>query len=173
MTSISSISTAARMQPPPPPKGANGRDPMAAVADKLGLSSEDLKSQLKDGKSLDDIATAQGVSHDDLITAIKSGMPAGEVDATRTAEKIAGTKGMPPPPPGGPGGSGGPKGENTGIQDADKLSEISKLLDMDDDEVSTQATSATDLVKLLQSKGVDLGQLKSVLNSGDLLDVAA
>lgn len=76
------------------------------------LSADDLKSQLKDGKSLEDVATAQGVSHDDLITAIKAGMPSdavsgtGGVDATEMAEKIASTKGMPPPEPR---GSGGPR----------------------------------------------------------------
>ncbi|MFI5936416.1 hypothetical protein [Actinoplanes sp. NPDC051494] len=138
MTSInglSSVSGTYRM-----PSSTMRQDPMAAVADKLGLSSKDLRSQLRDGKSLDDVATAQGVSHDDLISAIKAGMPAdatGGVDATEMAEKIAGTKGMPPPPPG-----GGPRGENTGIQDS-------------------------------KNKGVGLTQLRDVLNSGDLLDVAA
>jgi hypothetical protein len=65
---------------------------MATVAEKLGLSSDDLKAQLKDGKSLDDIATAQGISHEDLITAIKAGMPSDGaspvtgVEATAMAE---------------------------------------------------------------------------------------
>jgi hypothetical protein len=145
-------------------------DPLAAVAEKLGLSSDELKTRLKDGKSLDDVATAQGVPHDELIAAIKAGLPAeaaSGTDATETAEKIATTKGMPPPPP------GGPKGEHTGIQDPDKLSRLSELLAMDTDDVTTQAASATDLVKLLQDKGVDLNALRSVLSNGDLLDVAA
>jgi hypothetical protein len=170
MTSISSVSTTSTSATTST-HHHRGKDPMAAVATKLGLSSDDLKTQLKSGKSLDDIATAQGVSHDDLIAAIKSGMPADKAsgaDADAMAEKIASTKGMPKPPPG-----GGPKGANSGIQDSSKLDGVSKLLDMDSDDVSSQATSATDLVKMLQNKGVDLNQLKSVLNSGDLMDVSA
>ncbi|MEV8508321.1 hypothetical protein AB0368_26360 [Actinoplanes sp. NPDC051475] len=176
MTSMSSLSSATSTYrtPPPPPAGRGERqNPMAAVAEKLGLSADDLKSQLKDGKSLEDVATAQGVSHDDLITAIKAGMPSdavfgtGGVDATAMAEKIASTKGMPPRPP------GGPRGENTGVQDSSKLSRLSELLDMGEDDVSSQASSATELVKLLQKKGVDLGALRNVLTNGDLVDVAA
>jgi hypothetical protein len=176
MTSISAVTTTATTAT----QGhRSGKDPMAAVAEKLGLSKDDLKTQLKSGKSLDDVATAQGVSHDDLIAAIKSGMPADKAsgtDADAMAEKIATTKGMPKPPGGGhggPGGPGGPKGNNSGIQDSSKLSSVSKLLDMDAGDVSSQATSASSLVKLLQSKGVDLSSLKSALNSGDLVDTTA
>jgi hypothetical protein len=149
-------------------------DAMAKVADALGLSKDELKTELKSGKSLDDIATAQGVSHDDLIKAIKAGLPSNATsstsgaDSTEMAEKIAATKGMPKPPPG-----GGPKGINSGVQDSGKLSQISKLLDTDSDTVSSSATSATDLVKMLQSKGVDLSALKNVLDNGDLVDVSA
>jgi hypothetical protein len=171
MTSaISAITggTSTFRMPPPPPGGSGRQDPMSAVADQLGLSRDDLTSQLKDGKSLDDIATAQGVSHDDLITAIKAGLPSDATGATETAEKIASSKGMPPPPP-----PGGPRGANSGLGDEDKLNQISQLLDMSSGEVTEQATSATDLVKLLQSKGVDLSALKGVLNNGDLLDVNA
>jgi hypothetical protein len=174
MTTISAVSTTATTSAATQTRGHRGKDPMAAVAEKLGLSKDDLKTQLKSGKSLDDIATAQGVSHDDLISAIKSGMPADKAsgaDADAMAEKIATTKGLPKPPPGG--GPGGPKGNNSGIQDSSKLSSVSKLLDMDSDDVSSQATSASSLVKLLQSKGVDLSSLKSALNSGDLVDTTA
>ncbi len=174
MTSISALTTTATTQTH---GHRGGKNPMAAVAEKLGLSQEDLKTQLKSGKSLDDVATAQGVSHDDLIAAIKSGMPADKAngtDADAMAEKIATTKGLPKPRPGGGhGGPGGPKGNNSGIQDSSKLSSVSKLLDMDSDDVSSQATSAGSLVKLLQSKGVDLSSLKSALNSGDLVDTTA
>ena len=174
MTSISAISgSTSTYRMPPPPRNGNRQDPMAAVAEKLDLSSDDLKAQLRDGKSLDDIATAQGVSHDDLITAIKAGMPTDATDATEMAEKIASTKGMPPPPHGGGHHPGGPRGANTGIADTDKVKQISELLDMSSDQVTVQATSATDLVKLLQDKGVDLSALRNVLNSGDLIDVAA
>ncbi|WP_250009863.1 hypothetical protein [Actinoplanes sp. M2I2] len=145
---------------------------MAKVADALGLSSDDLKTALKSGKSLNDVAEEQGVSHDDLITAIKQGGSDAATEITdEMAEEIASTVGKPTPPPGA--APGGPKGENSCLRDSSKLSRLSELLNMDSSSVTSQATSASSLVSMLQSKGVDLTQLRSVLNSGDLLDVAA
>ncbi|MFI5496693.1 hypothetical protein [Actinoplanes sp. NPDC051859] len=173
MTSINALSstssTAYTQAPRPMPR--NGENPMVKVAETLGLSGEELKSQLDSGKSLNDVASAQGVSHDDLIASIKAGMPTdatGSVDADTMAEKIASSTGAPPPPP-----PGGPRGENAGIRDSSKLQQLSKLLEMDSATVTDEATSASSLVNLLQSKGVDLGALRNVLNNGDLLDVAA
>ena len=50
---------------------------MAPVAQKLGVSTDDLQSELKSGKSLSDIAQSKGVSHDDLVSAIEQGMQDG------------------------------------------------------------------------------------------------
>jgi biotin operon repressor len=177
MTSISAISSTTSTTATTAVKRKH-QDPLEKLAATLGLSKDDLKTQLKSGKSLDDVATAQGVSHDDLIAAIKAGMPSkgtsstSGADSAEMAEKIASTKGLPTPPPGGPGGPGGPKGMNSGMQDSSKLAGISKLLDTDSSTVSS-ATSATDLVKMLKDKGVDLSSLKNVLDSGDLVDVSA
>ena len=146
-------------------------DPMAKVADKLGMSTDDLKKELRGGKSLNDVATEKGVSHDDLIAAIKQGMSSSDADA----EKIASATGTPPPRAhhGGHHGARASKGENSGLRDDDKLDQVSQLLKMSTGEVSGQAASASGLVNLFQNKGVDLGSLKNVLDNGDLLDVAA
>jgi hypothetical protein len=69
---------------------------MSKTADLLGMSADDLESQLEGGKSLDDIARSKGVSHDGLISNIASAMAAnGPSGATATnltamAERIAG-----------------------------------------------------------------------------------
>ncbi|MCU1374801.1 MAG: hypothetical protein JWO68_2087 [Actinomycetia bacterium] len=42
-----------------------------AVADKLGISADDLKTQLQSGKSLTEVAAAKGMSKDDLLATIK------------------------------------------------------------------------------------------------------
>lgn len=147
-------------------------NPLARVAETLGLSTDELKSRLDTGRSLSDIATEKGVTHDELISAIKAGMPSGTAaagDPDALAEKIAErTHGSTPPPPPPP---GGPRGENAGLRDETKLAEVGKLLRMDTDEVTAAATSAAGLVALLRDKGVDLGSLRDVLTSGDLLDV--
>lgn len=140
-------------------------DPLAAMADALGLSVEELKAQLAGGKSPNDIATAQGVSHDDLMTAIKPSLPTAATKAGDLAEKVAGSMGKPPP--------GGPRGANAGLRDDIKLDQVSQLLNMNPDDVTDRATTASALVGMFQANGVDLTGLRGVLNSGDLLDVAA
>ncbi|WP_327003962.1 hypothetical protein OHA72_54420 [Dactylosporangium sp. NBC_01737] len=178
MTSISGISgisgsfaTAQTALRPPPPK--DGKDPMAAVTKALGLSGDELKSKLDSGQSLAEIAEQQGVSHEDLIAAIKAGKPAdasavgsaAEEEQDAAAERIAAQKGRPGPPP------GGPRGGAAGLTDESKLQQLSILLETDSE--SLRGSSATDVVKRLQDKGIDLSQLRSVLNSGDLVDYAA
>ena len=57
--------------------GRIDRDKMlSSVADTLKLSVDDLKSKLAAGQSLDDVAKAQGVSHDDLVNSIAQSLKA-------------------------------------------------------------------------------------------------
>ncbi|GAA3197363.1 hypothetical protein ACFO1B_01205 [Dactylosporangium siamense] len=182
MTSISGISgisgsfaTAQTQLRPPPPR--DGKDPMAAVSKALGLSGDELKTKLDGGQSLTEVAEEQGVSHEDLIAAIKAGKPSdtpaavsraatsAEEDGDAAAEQIAAQKGRPGPPP------GGPRGGAAGLSDDTKLQQLSTLLETDSE--SLRGSSATDVVKRLQDKGIDLSRLRSVLNSGDLVDYAA
>lgn len=46
------------------------QDVTSAVAKELGMSTDDLEQQLRSGASLDDVAKANGVSHDDLVATI-------------------------------------------------------------------------------------------------------
>jgi hypothetical protein len=168
------------------------KDPMDPVAKALGVSTDELHAELDEGdKSLNDLATSAGLSHDDLVAAIKAGMPSdatgsgpgstSATDLTAVAEKIASTKGAPPPPP--PGGfNGGPgfgpadgASASAVVGNSAKLGGLSRLYDLDADSADSlsSAQSSGDIVKLLQKNGADLGQLKSVLNSGDLLNTLA
>jgi hypothetical protein len=59
---------------------------MDNTAELLGESADDLQTQLKDGKTLNDIASEKGVSTDDLTNAVKSDLkankPAGAPDVS-------------------------------------------------------------------------------------------
>ncbi|WP_211275528.1 hypothetical protein, partial [Actinoplanes rectilineatus] len=88
-TSISSVSAGGYTATYQPAQPKN--DPMMKVAETLGLSSAELKDELGTGKTLNDIATERGVSHDDLIAAIEQGLPA--TAAAGAAEKIASSDG--------------------------------------------------------------------------------
>jgi hypothetical protein len=55
---------------PPVPLGAMAGGPLQTAATFLGMSVSDLQTALKSGKSLADVAKAQGKSVDDLVTAL-------------------------------------------------------------------------------------------------------
>lgn len=65
------------------------------------------------------------------------------------------------------------RGENAALSDPSKLSTLSDMLEMDEQEVTDQATNPAKLVELIRDRGLDLGTLRNVLSSGDLLDVRA
>ena len=81
------------------------------AAKALGISTDDLRTQLKAGKSLSDVAAAQGVSNDDLVAAIAAELkanapqgaaPLGEAQLTRMATNIVDHKRGEGRGPGGP-----------------------------------------------------------------------
>jgi len=177
VTSISAISRVsgsfnlqqAGVRPPPLPQ--DGRDPMSSVAKALSLSTDDLQARRRGGESLSGIAERQGISHDDLLAAIKAGKPSDApsvVDDNQAAEQIAARKGRPGPPGGDP---RGPRGGAAGLRDESKLQQLGSLLETDAD--SLRGNSATDVVRKLQRKGVDLAELRNVLDNGDLADYTA
>ena len=102
---VGSVSNAASMfgpnGPPPPPGAGRMEKGMEGTAKLLGLSTSELQEQLKSGKTLNDLAAAKGVSHDDLIKSIEQGLqaaapqgvqpPAG-FDPSKMAEDIAAGK---------------------------------------------------------------------------------
>lgn len=67
------------------------------VQETLGLTAEEIRAGLQDGKTLSDLAAEQGVSAEDLAAAmiaaaeerIDAAVEAGKVDADRAAEKLA------------------------------------------------------------------------------------
>jgi lambda repressor-like predicted transcriptional regulator len=84
-------------RPPPPPGGGGGPSPVDAVKDVLGMSADDITAALTEGKSLNDLAESQGVSHDKLIAALKAGMPddaAQRTDADQMLEELAAATGV-------------------------------------------------------------------------------
>jgi hypothetical protein len=147
-------------------------NPMVKVATTLGLTADQLRAQLDAGRSLNDIAADRGVPHDDLITAIKSGLTPETTAADGAdviAERIAGKTHTDPDPP--PPLPGSPRGHNAGLLDETKLAGVSRLLGMSTEDVTAAATGPNALVTLLQTRGVHLYALRGVLTSGDLLDV--
>ncbi|MEU4619242.1 hypothetical protein AB0G04_04575 [Actinoplanes sp. NPDC023801] len=143
-----------------PAAGQRRENLLSRLAETLGLTVDELRTQLGNGSSLNDIATARGVPHDDLIAAIRAGLSAGN------PEEFAARRGAPPAPP-----AREPRGENAGLRDEVKLAALSRLLGMDSEAVTAAATGASSLVTLMRQKGIDLYALRGVLTGGDLIDV--
>lgn len=159
---------------------AQRTDPMNSVAETLGMTTDELKAQLRSGKSLVEVATDRNVEYDRLIAAIKEGLPKDRpADATSVAERIATTRGVPTGAPraertdrpGGPPPGGGPRGQVAGLSDEEKTERLSQLLGVAAEDLTDKVANAKELVELLRDKGVDLGELRSILNNGDLVDV--
>ena len=66
--------------------GPRGQEILKALADKLGMQPDDLKSQLDAGTSLRDLASAQGLSMHDLFAAVRQAVgPQQGADGTQAA----------------------------------------------------------------------------------------
>jgi len=152
------------------------QDPMLAVAKTLGISTEDLKSALQSGKSLKDVASEKNVSHNDLIAAIKTGLPTDRVnatddaDATQVAEWIAGQSGT---QASSTNGSQTAASSSQNTISSSTLNAVSSLLQDQDTAGLSSVTSSKQLIDFLQHRGVDLNSLRNVLSSGSLVDVTA
>jgi lambda repressor-like predicted transcriptional regulator len=157
----------------------HGGDVIATAAKALGMSTDDVKSALQNGKSLDDLAKDKGVSHDALVAAIKTGMPRGLQSSDKAdamAEGIVTRKGMPAggPPPGGRPDADGDDVAGTGIFGANltatqgkTLDQLASLLGTDSSSLLSALKSGTSLADMVQSK------LAAVLQDGLLVDTKA
>jgi hypothetical protein len=194
---VSSMSVSASASSPWQPIGGAStatrpQSPIAALASTLGLSVQDITSQLQQGKSLNDIATAQGVSHEDQLQ--------NSANATSIAEQIAGATGLAATQ--GAAGTSGTQGHHhhhhhssgsgaaaqvsnlngasTGVisgslTDAQQqtLSSLSSLLGTDSSSLLTSLQSGSSLADLVSNAGVSSSSLASVLQDGLLVDTTS
>jgi hypothetical protein len=66
----------------------HGKAVMDAAAKTLGMSDDDLKQALSSGQTLDDLAQAQGVSHDQLVAGLSDAVKQFS-DPNALAERLA------------------------------------------------------------------------------------
>jgi lambda repressor-like predicted transcriptional regulator len=156
-----------------------------SAAKALGMSDQDVSAALQSGTSLDDLAQQKGVSHDDLISAIKAGLPAGVEQSGRAdqiAQSIATLVGSPrpsvPPPGGSSGGSdssavSGVLGSSLDAGQRATLDGLSSLLGTTSDDLLASLRGGGSLAQLVDDKGVDRDQLASVLQDGLMVDTSA
>jgi DNA-binding phage protein len=150
---------------------------MAPVADALGMSGDDLRTALASGKSLDQLASQQRLSHDDLVAAITKGLqettPANapaDVDLSAMAERIAShVRGAD-----GPRHAGHAHRHATGAVDVSQgLSTLAGIVGLDESTLRQGLESGSDLSEVLRSSGIDQTALSQRLLQGSVVDAYA
>jgi hypothetical protein len=141
---------------------------MAPVAAKLGVDTAELRTRVREGAGLEDLAARQGVGRDELLTAIRAGLSgaapagrAGQVDVATIAEGIAtgnrqaARPELPPPPP--------PPGVRSAGEDGlkESLSRVAQLLGVGAGEVMDKLREGS-LTELAASKQVGQAELLEV-----------
>ena len=163
---VSSLTSVAATQAMGPPHTGGGREKtLKAVAEKLGMSAEDLKSALKSGSTMADLATAAGVPQDDLVSTIASTLPTqrpdgAPIDTTQMATDIA----------------NGVRPQQHGHQDkpvtdlGQGVDALSSALGISSDDLLNRLTSGSGISDLLKGNPQVSGQLAALQNKGSLVD---
>ncbi|NYJ07948.1 hypothetical protein [Petropleomorpha daqingensis] len=160
---VSSVSGSAAMRPAGPPPGGAHAKTLKAVAEKLGMSTGDLRSALKSGSTMADLATTAGVSRDDLVQTIASTLPAtgrdgATVDTTAMATDIA--DGVRPQRP-----------SQSSEPDLGKgLDALSSALGISSSDLLDRLTEGSGITDLLQGSAQVSAQLAALQNKGALVD---
>ena len=168
---------------PHPAGGHGGSNPMKQImsgaASLLGMSDDDLRTALQGGRtSLADLATRKGVSQDDLLAAVTTGVQdvgppagAGSADAATVAQRIIDGEGGPPPPGGRHRG-----GDHDGDRDGDmatRLQSLTSALGMDQTSFFDALKAGSTLSDLASQQNVSQGTLEQLLLGPVSVDTSA
>jgi uncharacterized protein YidB (DUF937 family) len=140
---------------------------LSAVADQLKMSTDDLRQQLAGGRSLSDIAQAQGVSKDALVQTIAGTLPGTApdgraVDTTAMATRIADATRQGSPMRTGGNGPGSDLG--TGIES------LASALGVSSGDLVQRLTDGTGIADLLSANPDVSAQLAALQSKGALVD---
>ena len=158
--------------------GGPGPGPGAqAIADYLGLTTAELRTQLTSGKTLAQVATAQGKTVAgleaaivaDATTHLDADVAAGKITAAQEASRLADLKAHvddmvnstgPPAGGHGPGGPGGPGSRGGGPFDAQA---IASYLGLTPDALRTQLQSGKTLADVASAQGKTVAGLEAAI----------
>jgi hypothetical protein len=160
---VSPVSGTAATRPAGKPHGGGHEKTVKAVADELGMSTDDLRSALKSGSTMADLATTAGVSHDDLVATIASTLPTtgpdgATVDTTAMATNIA--DGVRPQRP----------AHSSGPDLGTGLDALSGALGISSSDLLDRLTDGSGITDLLQGNPQVSAQLAALQNKGALVD---
>jgi uncharacterized protein YidB (DUF937 family) len=158
---VSSVGSTAAMRPAGAPHGGHEKT-LKAVAEKLGMSTGDLRSALKSGSTMADLAKSAGVSQDNLVKTIASTLPTtgpdgAAVDPTAMATNIA----------------NGIRPQRAGKPEPDLstgLDALSGALGISSSDLLDRLTSGSGITDLLSGNPQVSAQLAALQNKGAIVD---
>jgi len=134
----------------------------------LNLDAEKLKEELKAGKTLAEIAEAQGVDKQKVIDllvkqqeerlaeAVKAGkLTQEQADEMRAKAAERAEQQVNNAHPGGPGQPGGPRGFGKGLGGFGKNEELLTLLNLDEEKLKEELKAGKTLAEIAEAQGVD------------------
>jgi hypothetical protein len=154
---------------------------MQSVADLFGISTDDLMSQLKGGKSLAEIAQSKGVSRTDLVATLEQSIKANAPTDVQTdfssriddmVNRIVDRKGMPGPPPARP-QSDDVSGVDFKAKVEQMLSTIASQLKISPDDLVSQLQHGSSLREIAVNAGSDPTQVLDAIGRGLAVNVLA
>ena len=203
ITAVASLSipVPSAQVPRPMQRGFDAEQVLTPVAERLGTDVDRLKAQLQQGTSLATIATAKGITRDDLLEMVKTGLAKTEaaraqfglpsaanrrsLSLDRAAIAIADGDVLPLPTVANAADlaatgkdAGGMFGNRRPVtkkvkNDQAALADTSTLLKLAPDEVSQRLRSGTSLRQLATDQDVDFRALMDVIRAGMLYDAVA
>lgn len=202
MSSISSVQSTW-----PPIGGQNQSQPpnpqqaLQPVATLLGTTTQSLMTEMQSGKTLSSIANTQGVSQNDLISAIEQGLqsaaPQGssqngpsQADLATIAQNIAsgtmpvgghhhhqisgsGSNSLSPNLDTGSGSDTSSTAANSSTTASSEFSTLASALGLDANSLLQSLTSGETLTSIASAQGVSSSNLQSILSSGLQIDTTA
>ena len=164
--SISPLDSSSAVRPvgPPmgPPPGGGPQKTAAAVAEKLGMTTEALNTALTSGSTMSQLAAANGVSQEDLLSTIQATLPSQgpdgvAVNASDMAQNIA--NGVRPGPPARP-----------EVDVSSSLDALSSALGVSSSDLLERLTSGAGIGDLLDANPGVRAQLVESQSRGALVD---
>jgi hypothetical protein len=160
--------------------GGRGGAQTAAIAEALGMTEADLRTELQAGKSVADVASAKGVSLDAIVNAIiaaqttslSQAVTGGRITQAQADALLANLKvtlpgqlqtkqvaGLEGSGFGGRGGKGGPGGMRGGAS----LTTVATALGITEAELQTELQAGKTIAAVATAKGVDLSVVSNAL----------
>ena len=147
-----------------PARVVKGGPQLDAAASALGITADELRTELESGKTIAQVASEKGV---DVNTVIDAMVSAAQTDLrTRITDFVNNGR-----PAKGPGGPGGPGHEGRGFRGGPHLDAAATALGITADELRTELQSGKTIAQVASDKGVDVQTVIDAVTADEIAEI--